>query len=294
MAYNVSCQIDYLPDRWRWVWSGVELLRDQGIPNNPNSFQLYQSLAWTIFHKIGEQDDYAHPFYKQKLAQLMQELLGGGGDEATLKALIAAPRTREDLLNDADVKRLVDQCAASDFDVIDGYFETLYRTPSVPDKVLALIRRPENAHAMAKVAAFARARKLRQTYKMDPQIMLDLRDRYKDSEGRPAPFDWRSPYPHAIYWATIGLRKLDAFEQRLGQTAAQYGRAMPVEAPAREGDPYGDEPLYCLPEGRAREDRLLLHAEPGESRPRALRHAGQHHARQRPRLPLRRRGPAAV
>ncbi len=246
MAYNISCQIDNLPDRWRWVWSAIELLRDEGIPNNPNSFELYQSLAWTIFHKIGEQDDFAHPFYKQKLATLMQEVLGGGGDEATLEAMVAAPRTREELLKDADVRRFVEGCSVDGYDIVDGYFETLYETPSVPMKVVDLVRDPRNAAALAKVALFARARKLRDVYKMDPKIMLELRDEYKDSEGHPAPFDWRSPYPHAIYWANMGLRKLDAFVDRMRTAAEESGRKLPTRAPRGKGDPFGAEPLYSF------------------------------------------------
>jgi hypothetical protein len=244
MAYNVSCQFDSFADRWAWVWQAVALLRDKGIAANPNSAQLYESLAWTIFHKIGEQDDNAHPYYKQQFAYLMQEVLAGGGDEATLKALAAAPRTREDLLKDADVSRLVTACAALDFDVIDRFFELLHATPSITPQIRALVNQPGNRAAMQKVAVFARSRKLRETYKMDPNLMLALREAYKDDQGRPAPFDWRSPYPHAIYWATVGLQKVDELDSGLRQAAAEFGFKMPTRASRGEGDTYGEEDLY--------------------------------------------------
>jgi len=244
MAYNVSCQIDYLPDRWAWVWKAIELLRDEGIPANPNSPELYQSLAWTIFHKIGEQDDNAHPFYKQRLAELMQVVLGGGGDEPTLKALAAAPHTREELLQDADVRRLVDRCAALGFDIIDGFFEILYDTPSVPAEVKSLIREPANRQAANKVAVFARARRLREKYKMDPQRMLELRKTYRDSEGHDAPFDWRSPYPHAIYWATLGLEVLDRVERRLYDTAEEFGFSIKLKESRGPGDIFGPDKTF--------------------------------------------------
>ena len=250
MAYNVSCQIDDLPERWSWVWRAVALLRDEGIPDNPNASKLYFSLAMTIFHKIGEQDDMAHPFYKQQLAYLMQEVLGGGGDEAVLQAMADAPKTREELLKDADVRRLVDECAQSGFDVVDGFFEALYATPSVPKKAMELIDGPQNAPAMMKIALFARTRKLREVYKMDPALMIDIRNKYKDHDGNPAPFDWRSPYPHAIYWATVGLKKLDEVSGRMRGAANEFGFKMPTKATHGGGDPYGEEDIFAFDRGQ--------------------------------------------
>ena len=45
-----------------------------------------------------------------------------------------------------------------------------------------------------------RARLLRETYKMDPQFMKDVDERY-------GPLEWRLPEAHAIYWAAAGLKK---------------------------------------------------------------------------------------
>jgi hypothetical protein len=44
----------------------------------------------------------------------------------------------------------------------------------------------------------ARAKKLRETYKLDPVLMKRADDTY-------GPFDWRLPEAHAIYWAMIGI-----------------------------------------------------------------------------------------
>ena len=35
-------------------WDGYELIRDRGIPINPNNTQLYRELAWILFHKVGD------------------------------------------------------------------------------------------------------------------------------------------------------------------------------------------------------------------------------------------------
>ena len=45
----------------------------------------------------------------------------------------------------------------------------------------------------------ARARLLREKYKMDPQFMKELDERY-------GPLEWRLPEAHAIYWAACGLK----------------------------------------------------------------------------------------
>jgi len=44
-----------------------------------------------------------------------------------------------------------------------------------------------------------RARLLREKYKMDPQIMKEVDQRY-------GPLEWRLPESHAIYWAALGLK----------------------------------------------------------------------------------------
>jgi hypothetical protein len=48
-----------------------------------------------------------------------------------------------------------------------------------------------------------RARLLRETYKMDPEFMKQVNERY-------GPLEWRLPEAHAIYWAAYGLRIAEA------------------------------------------------------------------------------------
>jgi len=237
LAYNVGCRVSHLPDRWPWVWSAVELLRDEGIPQNPHSPMLYDRLAWLFFHKMGEQMDNANMFYKMNLGLMMHEILGNDGDKETLEALIAAPRTREELLLDEGVKHLYDECSAYGFDIVEGFFEFYKRTPSVPPAVREIVRRDYNQEAMKAVAAFARARRLRAELKMDPALMLDLRGTY-------GPFDWRSPYPHAIYWATIGLQTLDELEARTIQKFEAFGKEVPKPYTPKEEKYRGGETLY--------------------------------------------------
>jgi hypothetical protein len=237
LAYNVSCKVTHLPDRWAWVEAAIELLRDQGIPQNPHSAMLYDRLAWIYFHKIGEQDDNAHQFYKQRFGLMMHEVLGGEGDEETLKALISAPRTLEQLLEDEQTRRFVAECRAHQFEIADRFFDLYRDLPSVPAAVKEIAKRPQNAEPMRKIAVYARAKRLREEYKLDPERMLALRKKY-------GPFDWRSAYPHAIYWATVGLEKLDELEKRTLNTLTEFGVPIPEQGDPQNNPIAKDEKLY--------------------------------------------------
>ncbi|GAG11247.1 unnamed protein product, partial [marine sediment metagenome] len=214
----------------------IELLRDQGIPMNPNSPMLYERLGWIIFHKIGEQDDSAHFFYKQTFGLYMHEVLGGSGDEEALEEFVAAPRTLEELLKGEQVKRLYDECLAQGFDIVERFYDWDVRRSSVPAAVAGILKREHNAAPLHKVEVYARAKRLREECKLDPVRMLALRERY-------GPFDWRSPYPNAIYWASMGLEVLDALERRTFDTVEEFNLPEPQKGRFRDGLP-DDEKFY--------------------------------------------------
>ena len=145
MAYNISVKFKetrpgQYPDRWRWVRSGIELLRDDGLRYNPNEVLLYRELAWFFQHKMGANLDDANVYYKQQWADEMARVFGKG-------------------------------------------------TPNLEELV-----HPQTADAQA------RARLLREHFKMDPQLM-------QESDARYGALEWRLPEAHAIYWATLGLQQ---------------------------------------------------------------------------------------
>lgn len=76
MAYNISVMTQTPDERWDWVSKGIDLLRDKGIPWNPRSPLLYKELGWTFLHKVGGSSDDQHWFYKLKMAQEWENLLG--------------------------------------------------------------------------------------------------------------------------------------------------------------------------------------------------------------------------
>ena len=76
LAYNISVMMPVPEDRWRWVYNGIRLLRDEGIRYNPGDPQLYAELGWIFQHKIGADADRHHWLYKTRWAGEMTELLG--------------------------------------------------------------------------------------------------------------------------------------------------------------------------------------------------------------------------
>lgn len=77
MAYNISVKFKDFPDRWRWVQRGIRLLRDEGLPWNPNEPLIYRELAWFFQHKMGANLDDAHMYYKREWLREMEQLFGG-------------------------------------------------------------------------------------------------------------------------------------------------------------------------------------------------------------------------
>jgi hypothetical protein len=80
MAYNISVKFKQTapgeyPDRWRWVKSGIELLRDEALKYNPNDVGIHQQLAWIFQHKLGANLDDANMYYKQQWLKETAEAL---------------------------------------------------------------------------------------------------------------------------------------------------------------------------------------------------------------------------
>src|SRR5439155_7130163 len=78
MAYNISIKFSDPGDRWPWVLRGIELLRDQGLRYNPKEPLIYRELAWFYQHKMRQNLDDGHDYYKHVWAEQMQQVLGSG------------------------------------------------------------------------------------------------------------------------------------------------------------------------------------------------------------------------
>jgi hypothetical protein len=139
LTYNISIKFRDPAERWRWVLSGIELLRDRGLRYNPKEASIYRELAWFFQHKIGFFLDEAHMYYKEAWAAEMKKVFGPG-----------RPNYEE----------LID--------------------PKTDDQK-------------------ARAKLLREHFKMDPRLMKTVDETY-------GPLEWRLPESHALYWAMLGLK----------------------------------------------------------------------------------------
>jgi hypothetical protein len=110
MAYNISVATSTSEERWQWVKAGIELLRQEGIPKNPNDVQLHRELAWIFNHKVQGFMDDANRYYKKELAREWHMLLGEpprlepGHEEATqqmvdwIEEVVSAPETLEGVI----------------------------------------------------------------------------------------------------------------------------------------------------------------------------------------------------
>lgn len=79
LAYNISVMMPTLEDRWRWVLSAIELLRDGGIRLNPRDPQLYCELAWLFELKLGTDLDAASEIYRAKWKAVVESAKESGG-----------------------------------------------------------------------------------------------------------------------------------------------------------------------------------------------------------------------
>ncbi|MEO1235680.1 MAG: hypothetical protein AAFX76_02710 [Planctomycetota bacterium] len=93
MAYNISVETYTPQERWDWVSKGVSLIREQGIPYNPNAVRLYRELGWILFHKIGQSTDDVNWYYKGEFAREWEELLGAGPEVLSPQEVVNEMRT---------------------------------------------------------------------------------------------------------------------------------------------------------------------------------------------------------
>lgn len=108
LAYNVTVLMTRPEDRWHWVYNGIRLLRDRGIPLNPESATLKRELGWIFQHKIGTDSDASSAYFRTRWAQEMAPcLLPDGAAPEPGSAL--AKRLAETARMDAAVMRRLEQ-----------------------------------------------------------------------------------------------------------------------------------------------------------------------------------------
>lgn len=225
LAYNVSVEISYLPDRWSWVNSSIEVLRDEAIPINPRDPELYNALAQLYLIKIAGRKDDAHIIYKAQLGAQMHLVLGGEGTPEKLQSFIEAPESRKKLLETSGVEDLRKRCREHGFDPtsVKKFFTYLSNPDSVKEEVRELLESSEHEKAVRAIETYARARRLEDKYKLEPEKMLEIMRSYAGEDREYLPFDWRSPYPHAIYWGTKAVETAREVKKKIAQRRKEFG-----------------------------------------------------------------------
>jgi hypothetical protein len=218
MAYNISVAIPASEpeQRWHWVKAGYELLRDKGIPLNPTDIKLYRQLALIFQHKIGGITDDDHRYYKVRLAEAMEPLLGPA-DEEYFHKLAEAPKTLDEILADANVAEFVDslkkadESFADDKTLVPNYLALRQEPKKYKPAALDVIDKYRKTETLEKFDVFAKAWQLRNEWKLDPKLMEQINKTYGpvdfNDPNHHLPLDWRNADVHAIYWAVLGLER---------------------------------------------------------------------------------------
>ncbi|MEN0020023.1 MAG: hypothetical protein AAF747_03965, partial [Planctomycetota bacterium] len=231
LAYNVSVETNTPEERWQWVQRGIELLRDEGIPANPNDMLLHKELAWFWLHKVAGITDESNRYYKFRVAEEWTYVLGapptsGAASDFSreaaverfanwLRPIVEAPATLDELKeSEPRVTELVDALAEVG---IDPSFEMLrahalleaaqksYFADRIREgldeqlsTMFALMNNSAYEDAWAALLAHTRQRILEDEYNMEPWRMVRYIERY-------GPMDYRHPAAHALYWSARGV-----------------------------------------------------------------------------------------
>ncbi len=203
LAFNVSVEYQQnLSDRVYWVFRGMELLRNQGIPKNPDEPRLYSELAWIFFFKIGKDMDDAYLLYRQVLARQMSRVMLGTGTKEELSfinKMIAQYPSKEALLASAEHAQVIQTLTADGFDPFtqpDKVFTT--SNPAVAE-----LHKNENTRArLQEIAAWVVGQRITNELHMDPAVMLELNERFGN-------INWMLPQAHSLYWGWLGQKAWD-------------------------------------------------------------------------------------
>ena len=222
LAYNISITTHTPQERWHWVMAGVELLRDKGLVYNPKALELYKELSWIYLHKMSNRLDDMHVYFKRYQAARFQRVLGAppqaggtGENAAWLAPIVEAPTDRAELLADEEIADYVAQLAGCDvrldLGLLDAYnkwsLDSSVKMIGQPvpqaqgrreEDLLRLMTDPEHDRVRAATVAFVRRKVLVETYRLQPQWMLQMIHRF-------GPLDWRTTLAHGLYWSTYGV-----------------------------------------------------------------------------------------
>ncbi len=213
LVFNQSVASSNPEERYLWIESGIELLRDEGIVINRESRTLYQTLAHFYWFKLGDESpDELREFYWRKFAAEWDQNLGApqgesGAERAEwLRPIEEAPADVEGVLLrypelEAD-RELIDVALAGD---LREFLAHVSRGERGQDPQATWLADSRLGPARKAFVGFVRAKVLREQYHMDPLLMVELTREL-------GPIDWRHASAHAIYWAAQGELRIETGE----------------------------------------------------------------------------------
>lgn len=246
MSYNISVATHTAQERWQWVYNGIRLLRDEGIPNNPRIVPLYHQLAWTWFHKVGDRSDDFQWYYKRRWAAIMETLLGappaGKSNAETIdwfRPVAVAPRELSTVIAEhPGVAQIVEQLNQLGVDcevgtgierVMHPLEDSLFRSYTLYTREQQLAPLRSSAPPAASNERDDALKRLWPAFQQAAPEDLDallahlrakvLREQYKmDPQymlqltgefgtDEPIPIDWRTPWSQSLYWSKYGVDK---------------------------------------------------------------------------------------
>ena len=78
LAYNVSLRMPRMEDRWRWVYAGIRLLRDEALFWNPGDPDICYDLAYMFELKVGHTIDNASHLYREEWRKMVSDVAERG------------------------------------------------------------------------------------------------------------------------------------------------------------------------------------------------------------------------
>lgn len=245
LAYNVSVSTQTREERWNWVEAGINLLRQRGIPANPNDLLLHKELAWIFLHKIQGVADDANRYYKMRMSEEWQTVLGlppppnplqrsreAAIDRSAdfLRPVAEAPRQLAEVIRlNPSVQTLIDRLRTQVEEPAAAGVDPL----ATPQRLLNLLRRYETIQALRRSSTAAGAKRSMgprmramydavedeslqsawasylpfvRRYLLERYYFMDVADMIRFVR-KYGPIDWRHPAAHSLYWAAQGVER---------------------------------------------------------------------------------------
>lgn len=190
MAYNISVVHPDKDVRWRWIRHGIQTMQ-RAIELNPHEIALYREIGWIYLHKLGDELDDHHIYYKYLLAKELYTLYGNRL-EPDWDALAAAPADKKEFLKKFPENLPLWRISGMTFDdVLKEYTQT----GSLPEKITAVLKEDHLATFRDGIARIA----LKEQFNLDPETVLEVNREY----GK---LCWLLPESLAIYWGHRGIK----------------------------------------------------------------------------------------